>query len=621
MARRVQSPILVGRTSELASIAEAVRRLADAGEGATVLVTGEAGIGKSRFVREVAGLAAAEGVVVLTGACDEFGPAARPFGIVQQLTPGLLRALSESAPAASAEASRGTLGAMVAGMEAASESGQLSRLFVASLVQLCAAVPVMIVVDDLHWSDESSRVFFRELASVTTSHACFVVGAYREDEIERGHPLRAVLAAMHREARPEVLHMRPFGAEETRQLAAAIGLDLAESEIHRCQARSAGNVFLLEELFSVPEGSFPPGASDVLMSRLDRLPAAASLVAEAAALDTALPRGALLAATQLPAEEFDLAFDALVSSGLLVCSSDRFGYRHALFREIAYQAIPESRRPVLHHRLAGWLEATPGTTAAEVARHWRHTDRKDRALTTTIMAAREALNAGAIPESADLFDIAFLLYEVRAPTAGGDGTGLEGVTLLWAPNGAEWRATPSVAATALNAVRAYQMCRRFHRAIEVLEHILDGPFHISAGERAHLLLRLSLMCWQNAGHEERDLPRVRPLLESAIACLDSSVPDGVRVEVLAHYVATRASWFGVDSRVLAALQEAERHVSEDMAPHALLGLRLAQAVTAVCQGDVAAFEELVPKSHDLRWQWASLPDLLVGLLSATGQHE
>lgn len=194
MARRVQSSVFIGRDAEVASALDAVRRAAAAREGATVLVTGEAGIGKSRFIQEVAKLAAHNGLVVLKGACDEFGPLARPFGILQQLAPGLLAALERRASALSPGEARETLEALVAGTAPAGESGQLSRLFASLLVQLCEDQLVMVIVDDLHWADESSRLLFREMASVATSHACLLVGAYRDNEVERGHPLRAVLA-------------------------------------------------------------------------------------------------------------------------------------------------------------------------------------------------------------------------------------------------------------------------------------------------------------------------------------------------------------------------------------------------------------------------------------------
>lgn len=615
MARRVQSPVFVGRRGELASAVEAVRRVVATREGTTLLVTGEAGIGKSRFLHEVADFAADQGLVVLKGACDEFGSVARPFGILQQLAPGLLRAVETKVAAAPGGVGWETLESLVTGVEPAVESGQLSRLFVGLLAEVCEEEPVLVVVDDLHWADESSRMLFREMAGAARPAGCLLVAAYRHDEIERGHPLRSVLASVHREARPEVLHLKPFDGAETRALAAALGMELAASAIESYMTRSAGNVFLLEELFSAEEGALPPGASDVLLARLDRLPTPARIVAEAAALDSALARGGLRAVTQLPPEEFDAAFDSLVSSGLLLSSTERFGYRHALFREIAYQAIPESRRPLLHERVAEWMEAAPGYTAAEAARHWRLTERKDRALAATITAAREALHAGASPEAADLFDIAFSLYDAHAAChSAGSGSTAEGRT------GTESEA-PGVAATAFTAVTAYQMSRRFGRAIEVLDGILGGPTPVTAAERAGLLIRLAVMCWQNAGHEERDLPRVRQLFESAIDCLDSSVPTSTRVEMLATYVSTWTWWFGLNSRVLAALEEAEQCWAAEPSSRADVRLRVAQAVVAVCQGTHLTLEGRFPECNDLQWQRASLPDLLVGLLSAAGQHD
>ena len=266
MAQRISSPIFVGREAELRRVAELRARAASDGHGETVLVTGEAGIGKSRFCAEVAGRARSECWAVLRGSCDEFGAEARPFAALADMVGEIESALREFLPE---EFNRPPWEALdllrspAAPAHSSSKPGSIAHLTLDLFRRMAAQRPLLVLLDDLHWADESTCLLFSTLAQGLASSPALLIAAFRADEMRRGHPLRPFLGAVHRKGTPETMELVPFVASEARELAQLLGRDANLSNLDEIIARSGGNAFLLEELLGRLPQARCPGASRI----------------------------------------------------------------------------------------------------------------------------------------------------------------------------------------------------------------------------------------------------------------------------------------------------------------------------------------------------------------------
>ncbi|MGH2488046.1 MAG: ATP-binding protein, partial [Candidatus Limnocylindria bacterium] len=242
MTTRVASPEFIGRRRELESLADAVARGTD-GEAVVALVGGDAGIGKSRLVEEVAGQARARGALILEGGCVSLGNGeGLPFApIVEALRrlPALIAAgqadsIGDIDELRSSETS--DLARLLPELGAATtpepdvfdRPGWVqARIFEGLLVLLRALgerVPVVLVVEDLHWSDSSTRGLLSFLARNARTERLGVIGTYRTDELNRRHPLRPWLSEMERVPRVVRIEVGRFGrAELYAQIGAILG--------------------------------------------------------------------------------------------------------------------------------------------------------------------------------------------------------------------------------------------------------------------------------------------------------------------------------------------------------------------------------------------------------------
>jgi predicted ATPase len=199
MSVSVVSPVFIGRQQEMASLAAPMRR-AEGGEPAVVLIGGEAGVGKTRLVGELAGLGSAAGFRVLAGQCIELGAEGLPLAplvdalrALARTTPadelgellgpagsGLARLLPELGPAAAAPAAGEGL-----------RAGQLLELVLGLLGRLSAVRPVIFVIEDLHWADPSTLDLAAFLVRALRAVPVLLVITYRSDELHRRHPVRS----------------------------------------------------------------------------------------------------------------------------------------------------------------------------------------------------------------------------------------------------------------------------------------------------------------------------------------------------------------------------------------------------------------------------------------------
>jgi DNA-binding CsgD family transcriptional regulator/tetratricopeptide (TPR) repeat protein len=458
MTATLTSPTFVGRTEELARLAAAADRAA-AGTPTAVLIGGEAGVGKTRLVGEVVAAARANGAMVLVGGCVELGGEGVPFapliealrGVVRdpdepglaRLLPGgarseLARLLPELAPGGTApvpgEATRwGSVADPGSGGPALSttpglwsEQGRLFELFLGLLERLAEERPAVLVVEDLHWADRSTRDLLAFLHRNLRHGRLLLVLTYRSDELHRRHPLRPFLAELDRGRRVERLELARFGrAEVAAQLAGIQGAPVPAELAERIHARSGGNAFFVEELAAAAaDGELPPSLRDTLLARIGLLAEPAQQVLRVAAAAGARVEHDLLAEVAgLPEAELLAALREAVSvQVLLVDAADgTYGFRHALVKEAVYGELLPGERTRLHARFAAALAARDSGTdpgpAAELAWHWYAAHDLERALPAAVAAGLAAERAYAFAEAQRQFERALELWD----RAGGDG--------------------------------------------------------------------------------------------------------------------------------------------------------------------------------------------------------
>src|SRR6516225_295270 len=203
---RVSSPALVGRSGELSALNSA---LAEAGRGSpsTVIVGGEAGVGKSRLVSEFAGRSRGAGARVLAGGCLELGADGLPFAPFTTVLRGLVRDLGATAVAellpggATRELARllPEFGEPARADDAGEARARLFEQMLVLLERLAEAGPVILLIEDLHWADRSTTDLLAFLIRNQPSlDGVLIVVTYRSDELGRTHPLRALLAELGR---------------------------------------------------------------------------------------------------------------------------------------------------------------------------------------------------------------------------------------------------------------------------------------------------------------------------------------------------------------------------------------------------------------------------------------
>ncbi|WP_092799462.1 helix-turn-helix transcriptional regulator [Klenkia marina] len=400
---------LVGRAAELDRLTEHVER-ARSGRPSAVLVAGDAGVGKSRLLAAVGEVARERGLRVLTGHCIDLGDVGLPYLPFVDL----LRPLGADPAAHPAVAP--LLGAPDAPL---AEGGRLPLFegVAALLGELAAAQPVLLVVEDLHWADRSSRELLRYLLTRLVAEPVLVVASYRSDDLHRRHPLRPVLAELVRLPGVERLDLAPLPDADLADLvraAAAPDGGAPERLVADVVARAEGNAFYAEELLAAGSrgGELPWALSEVLLSRVEELGPAAQQVLRVAAVVGRRVRHDLLAAVAgLPEVDLDAALAEAVHRHVLVVDPDgRLRFRHALLREAVLADLLPGERTRVHAAVAGRLRADGTGTAAELAHHARESNDLPAAFEAALRAADEANAVGAPAEALQQLEGALTLW-------------------------------------------------------------------------------------------------------------------------------------------------------------------------------------------------------------------
>ena len=445
MATRVASPEFIGRRHELETLDDVVVKAAT-GDTVVALVGGDAGMGKTRLVDEVESLARERGTLVLEGGCVSIGSGeGLPFApIVEALRrlPALVAAgeiegihdISELRSSETAD-----LGRLIPELGAGSSDPDVfdrpawvqARIFeglLALLRTLGEHRPVLLVVEDMHWSDSSTRDVLSFLARNAQSERLAVIGTYRTDELNRRHPLRPWLSEMERLPRVLRIEIGRFGRTELdSQISAILGHRPTVALLDAIERRAEGNPFFVEELLasssSNPGDVLPPTLRDVLMARVTALSEDAQRILGVAAVAGRSVRGELLAqvaGSDETAIESGLR-EALAAQILAVDAHgqpDTYRFRHALLAEVVYDDLLPSERRRLHAAYAMALDAAPisagamgASQLATLAHHATAAHENVRALRAWVAAARAAVRAHAFAEARQAYERAIELWD------------------------------------------------------------------------------------------------------------------------------------------------------------------------------------------------------------------
>jgi DNA-binding CsgD family transcriptional regulator/tetratricopeptide (TPR) repeat protein len=430
---------LVGRVAELASLEEALEA-ARSRRGSTVLVGGEAGIGKTRLASELADRAQRAGTTLLTGRCiDLLGTGLPYLAFLEALRP--LR----GSPVCTDVAELSRLSPELAGAggrRPPDDSGRdrQMRLFTevrALLDRLAVEAPVVLVLEDLHWADASTLDLLSYLAYGITDSRVLIVATYRDDEAGVADALPRLVTGLVRAGRASIVHLGPLGHDE---LAAVLRdaadrtlpAELTQSIVERC----GGSPFFAEELLAAAtrgEHTLPPFLRDMLLCRVVPLGAQGRVVLQvAAAVRRDVTYGLLAAVVPIAEHQVREVLRQAVEHRVLVAdqAAGTFRFRHALLAEAMYATLIPGEREDLHARLARTLDED-GAAAGELVPHWAAAGRRAEALATSVCAARDAEAMSGRAEALAHLETALGLWPIVPEVEQQAGMSLSAV-LTWA---------------------------------------------------------------------------------------------------------------------------------------------------------------------------------------------
>jgi DNA-binding CsgD family transcriptional regulator/tetratricopeptide (TPR) repeat protein len=376
----------VGRQAEVELLAASLEA-ASQEQPRFMLVIGEAGIGKTRLLREAADLAVPLGLRVLSGTAIE-------GGIAMPYLP-LLGPLGECTDGAS-DAPAAVVRRLVTGQPSrgGSDAAAAARV-VESIFTVLVREPTLLLLDDVHWADGSTVAVLDYLSHRARSESLAVVVAARDDEGER---LARLPIADGRRFAP--LRLRRLTEEEVAQHVEALLRRTPEPGlVSTVFDRSAGNPFFVEQLLA--EGLDDPPASlrALMLRRLTKLSERARRAIDALAVfGRPADEGVIAAVAGIRDDEAAAALREAAGHGVAVPVDEGFAFRHPLFPEVVVGALPGSKRRRLHRSAAVVLGAS-GADPADIATHWWEAGDADQAWAAALEAAERAERAFAFAET------------------------------------------------------------------------------------------------------------------------------------------------------------------------------------------------------------------------------
>jgi DNA-binding CsgD family transcriptional regulator/tetratricopeptide (TPR) repeat protein len=411
----ILSPILVGRDEHL-ELADARLQDALAGRGSTLLVAGEAGIGKTRLLRSIGRRAQALGVRWVQGDLapqDANNPAAilldlfRTLRIDPELVP-----LSDELLERFATASRA--------------GGTYSRTLMVELMDRLRtglSGPTLLIFEDLQWADDLSLEAIGELARHVSDRPVLLIGAYRLDETPPGTPFRDWRGRLLTQRLATEVKLERLTPEQTATMTTlllATGMPAPRDVSAAVHARSNGLPLHIEELIAgvraagpvdadaILSASVPDTIEDMILARAARRSSKAQEVARAGAvLGRCFVPEVLAGVMDLPVGELDDALKELVDHAILydfgTVDAGFYDFRHQLLRDALYRSTPERERRRYHARAGEFGAVLEGQTEVHSSLHFERAGLREQAYQAAIEGARAAVRVSAHREAFELY--------------------------------------------------------------------------------------------------------------------------------------------------------------------------------------------------------------------------
>ena len=579
MTARISSPVFVGRGEELQRL-QAVLEGAMAGTVGTALVGGEAGVGKTRLLTEFRAGAASAGLRVLEGGCVDLGDGARPYDpFVAALRPWLRSLPSEDFDRIVGSARSAVL-QLIPDLEIrrrgrgfgprAPASATQSTLYlqVLGLIERIAADAVTVIaLEDLHWSDRSTRDLLRFLVRNLTQGRVMLIGTYRTDELNERHPFLTLLAELGRSGQVERFELAPFTRSEVHdQLGGILGHPPDRPLVARLHDRGGGNPFFTEELLAVAErGEQRIGLTlrETLLARVGGLSTASrDLLRVVAVAGQSARHDVLATVTRMEQPEIAAALREAIDRHLLLAGDNEvMQFRHGLLREAVYDELLPGERLALHAAVAAAVDALhpdlemDAAVASEQAHHWYEARDARQALPALLRAGRAAERMFAFGNAFAHFHLALSLWPPVTPSV--DGMTRQDLRMRTA--------------------EAAAMTGAYDRAIALVHAALDDDSALEPdAERTGALLERLAVYHLGSGNPDA----AQPVALRALDLLPAEPPSVARAQVqgiLAHALGLQCHF-----------DESDRFAEQALATARLVGSAEAEIRALGCIGRNAA---------------------------------
>jgi DNA-binding CsgD family transcriptional regulator len=580
---------LVGRDRQLTVLQDAMRAASE--RAAVVLISGEAGIGKSRLVETFTDQANRDRQLVLVGGCVSLSGDSIPYApmaeVVRQIRrrAGALGTLSEYAIA--------EIDALLQLREdrLPRNRADLFERMLRLLEEIRPADTVLLLVlEDVHWADEGTIDWTGFLARNLAAGSLLLV-TYRGEEVEPASSLRTLLRRLRSQPRARYVELSPLSGAELTQLATArLEREPSSTEIARLWTRSEGNPFFAEELLAAGEhGGVPESLQDVLLARADRLSAdAEQVVRVAAVIGRPVDHDTLAAAVDLDEPRLLAAVKQSVGCGLLSVDAtrERYVFRHVLTQDAVLATLLPGERRRLHRAVANALATQPdlavsASRAVEWATHLLGGGApRDEASAAALSAARLAAGMYA---NAD----AWRLYQRAVELATVDE--------------ADFNSSASVRAGLFaEAAEAARRAGAINEAVRLASEAL--VLETAAEKRAMIMEALGRDMWETGN------------LDSAGRLFDEAaklIAGWPLSELTARIAASQAQLDYARERLDTAAERARRAIELAEQVHAPAEEARARSVLGSCLvhfGDITSGLELARQARDLTEEWGDIED-------------
>jgi DNA-binding CsgD family transcriptional regulator/tetratricopeptide (TPR) repeat protein len=434
-------PVSVGREAPLRQLVERLES-ATSGRGTVLLLGGNAGVGKSRTVRELKREATTRGVRVIEGRCSS-AESSVPYAPLMDA----LRFRIARGEGAAIATMLGPLREILEPLFPQLKGGPRNNtkrthepfeLIYGMFARLVADDPLLLILEDIHWADQTTLELLHQLTHRAASLKILVVATYRSDELHSSHPLRRLLGALARERSGDVMQLEPLSRAETADMLRCIlGTDPDPALEAAVWRRSEGNPFFVEELLTalthtnglvptdnpaqaIERARLPATVSEAILARVHALgPTALETLSAAAVIGRTVSFDDLREVLGVDEEPLVETLEQLVAHQLLreerTADGDSYAFPHALMQEALYEAVISRRRRLLHRRAAAALERKPSgripTRLDQLAYHFRLGGEIERACEYSRLAGDEAVRLRAWDDAAAHYEHALASLE------------------------------------------------------------------------------------------------------------------------------------------------------------------------------------------------------------------